>query len=144
MTATNFLKQLRHDEIVAAIREAEKKTSGELRVFISHKKIEHAVTAAQRHFMSLGMQKTRERNAVLIFVAPRTRKFAVVGDVEVHARCGDEFWNELAAEMSGHFRQSEFTRGLVHGLNKAGELLARHFPRRPDDRNELSDEVAHD
>ena len=90
------------------------------------------------------MQKTRERNAVLIFVAPRTHKFAVVGDVGVHTRCGEQFWNEMAAEISGHFRQSGFTRGLVHGIKKAGDLLAQHFPRRPDDQNELSDDVAHD
>jgi uncharacterized membrane protein len=144
MKARQFLDRLRHDEIVAAIREAEKTTSGEIRVFVSHKPIEHPVAAAQAHFLRLGMQKTRERNAVLIFVAPLTHKFAVVGDVGIHTRCGDPFWQELAAEMSGHFRGSEFTRGLVHGVKKAGELLARHFPRRPDDQNELPDDVAHD
>jgi len=144
MKAKQFLSQIAHDEIVTAIREAEKMTSGEIRVFVSHKTIEHALRAAQRHFVRLKMDRTGERNAVLIFVAPATCQFAVVGDVGVHTRCGDAFWQELAGEMSGHFRRSDFTRGLVHGIRKAGELLARHFPHSPDDQNELPDDVAHD
>jgi uncharacterized membrane protein len=144
MKAQQFLKKIRHDEIVAAISEAEMKTSGEIRVFISRKLIDDPVPAAQAHFVAMGMEKTREKNGVLIFVAPRASKFAVIGDAGVHARCGDDFWTQLAREMSGHFRQSEFTTGIVHGVKKAGELLAQHFPRRPDDTNELSDEVGHD
>jgi uncharacterized membrane protein len=144
MTAGKFLKQLRHDDIVAAIREAEGKTSGEVRVFISRKLVTDAVGAAQAHFAQMGMEKTRERNGVLVFVAPRSHRFAVVGDMGVHTRCGESFWQELAAEMSGHFAKSEFTSGIIHSVKKAGELLARHFPRRPDDVNELPDKVAHD
>jgi uncharacterized membrane protein len=144
MKTHDFLKQLRHEEIVAAIREAEKKTSGEIRVFVSRKPVETPVSAAQAHFDRLQMRNTRDRNAVLIFVAPLTHKFAVVGDQGVHARCGDQFWLQLTEEMSGHFRQGDFTGGLVHGVKKAGDLLARHFPCRPDDQNELPDEIAHD
>ncbi len=139
-----FLKQLRHDDIVAAIREAEKKTSGEIRVFISRKKNDDAVATAQAAFVRLGMTKTHHRNGVLIYVAPRARKFAVIGDEAVHKRCGDEFWQSLAAEMSGHFKKSEFTQAILHGVHKAGELLAQHFPRRPEDRNVLPDGIAHD
>ncbi len=138
------MSQLRHDEILGAIRQAEQKTSGELRVFISHKRVEDPVKAAQAHFLRLGMQKTRERNAVLIFIAPLTRKFAIVGDTAVHARCGDSFWRDLAGEMSGHFHKEEFTQGLVHGIRKAGDLLAQHFPHRPDDKNELPDDIVRD
>ena len=144
MKPRDFLNQLQHDAIVAAIREAERKTSGELRVFISHKRLDDPVAAAQRAFVKLGMAKTREHNGVLIFVAPRAHKFAVIGDSAVHERCGDEFWRQLAAEISGHFRQAEFSQGILHALRKAGELLAQHFPPRPGDRNELSDEVAQD
>jgi uncharacterized membrane protein len=144
MKARDFLKQLRHEEIVTAIQAAEKLTSGEIRVFISRHPVEEPVPAAENHFTALGMEKTRDRNGVLIFVAPLTHKFAVIGDSAVHARCGKEFWTELAREMSGHFRKSEFTTGIVHGVHKAGELLAAHFPRRPDDTNELSDAVETD
>ncbi|MCU0783356.1 MAG: TPM domain-containing protein [Verrucomicrobia bacterium] len=144
MNAKAFFKQLRHDDIVAAIREAERKTSGEIRVFISHKKIQSAVAAAQAAFAHLGMAITSERNGVLIFVSPRTQKFAVIGDAGVHNRCGDEFWQSLAAEMTGHFKRSEFSQGIIHGVHKAGELLAQHFPHRRGDRNELPNRIAHD
>jgi uncharacterized membrane protein len=144
MKAKEFLKQLSHEEIVAAIREAELKTSGEIRVFISHKPVEEPVAAAQAQFKRLGMTKTRERNGVLIFVAPEARRFAVVGDKGVHRQCGEEFWRELAAEMAGHFKQGDFSQGIIHGVRQAGRLLAEHFPHRSDDTNELSDEVEHD
>jgi uncharacterized membrane protein len=144
MKPKEFLNQLRHDDIVAAIHDAEHKTSGQIRVFISHKQVDDAVAAAQKIFGKLGMAKTRHRNAVLIFVAPRAHKFAVIGDEAVHQRCGDEFWQALAEAMSGHFKKSEFTEGIIHGIRKAGELLAAHFPRNPDDRNELPDRVEHD
>ncbi len=144
MKAREFVNQLRHHEIVKAIREAEERTSGEIRVFISRQSIKDPVSAAQAHFLQLGMQKTRDHNGVLIFVAPRAHQFAVIGDAGVHARCGEDFWKQLAHEMSGHFRKSEFTTGIVHGVRKAGELLAQHFPKRPGDSNQLSDEVETD
>ena len=144
MKAKEFLDQLHRAKIVAAIREAEKKTSGEIRVFISRKSIENPLEAAQGHFVEMGMEKTLERNGVLIFVAPRTHKFAVVGDVGVQTHCGDTFWTELAQEMSGHFKKSDFTSGIIHGVRKAGDLLAQHFPRKPGDKNELPDEVEGD
>jgi uncharacterized membrane protein len=144
MKARQFLSKLQHDAIVAAIREAEKGTSGEIRVFVSRRAVEEPVAVAQAHFLRMGMDKTRHRNGVLIFVAPTSHKFAVIGDASVHRQCGDAFWRELSDEMAGHFRKGEFTSGLVQGIRKAGHLLARHFPASPDDGNELSDEVAHD
>ena len=144
MKARAFLDQLRHDEIVAAIREAERKTSGEIRVFITRKSVTDPVAAAEAQFAELGMTKTQERNGVLIFVAPVAQKFAMIGDEAIHARCGPEFWNTVAAEMSEHFRHAEFTRAIVAGITKAGELLAQHFPRRSDDRDELPNRVEGD
>ena len=125
-----FAKHLHHDGIVAAIRDTEHKTSGEIRVCISPKHIDDAVAAAQAEFLRLGMNQSKARNGVLIFVAPRAHKFAVIGDEAVHAKCGTEFWRQLADAMSGYFRKSEFTPGIIHGVQKAGELLAEYFPRR--------------
>ena len=129
MHPKKLIKQLPHDTLVAAIREAEQKTSGQIRVLISHKSVDDPVAAAQKEFVRLGMTKSPERNGVLIFVAPRTHKFAVIGDAGVHAKCGDEFWQELAKAMTDYFRKSEFTEGIIHGVRKAGELLAEHFPK---------------
>jgi uncharacterized membrane protein len=132
MHSGKFTKHLHHDNIVAAIREAEQKTSGEIRVLISHKSVADPVAAAQKEFVRLGMNKSPERNGVLIFVAPRIHKFAVIGDASVHVKCGDVFWQELAKAMTDYFRKSEFTEGIIHGVRKAGELLAAHFPRNRD------------
>lgn len=133
-----------HDRIVAAIVSAEQKTSGEVRVLVSRRTTDDAVADAQRHFERLGMTATKERNGVLFFLAPQSRAFAVIGDTAIHARCGDPFWRDVAEAMSTHFRRGDFTGGLVHGIARAGELLAEHFPRSPDDRNELPDKIEED
>ena len=129
MHPKKLIQQLPHDTIVGAIRDAEQKTSGEIRVLISHKSVEDPVADAQKEFVRLGMTNSPEKNGVLIFVAPRTHKFAVIGDAGVHAKCGDVFWQELAKAMTDYFRKSEFTEGIIHGVRKAGQLLAEHFPR---------------
>ncbi len=144
MTPDEFLNQLNHDDIVAAIKSAESKTSGEIRVFISHKHRTDALAAAQRRFAKLGMTKTRERNAVLIYVAPLAKKFAIIGDAAVHAKCGEPFWKEVAAAMEKHFRKGEFTQGIIEAIRRAGELLAKHFPPKSGDCNELPDSVETD
>jgi uncharacterized membrane protein len=141
MKHRHFIAKLDRQLIESAIRAAELKTSGEIRVIIHRKPVADAVAAAQGEFLRRGMQKTRDRNAVLIFVAPTSQNFAVIGDEGVHRQCGDTFWPELAARMTEHFKAGRFTDGLVQGIGRAGELLARHFPRRPDDRNELPDAV---
>jgi uncharacterized membrane protein len=124
-----FSKHLQHDGIVAAIHDAERSTTGRIHVSISAKHVDDAVAAAQKEFLRLGLNQSPGRNGVLIFVAPRAHKFAVIGDEAVHAKCGEIFWRQLADAMSSYFRKSEFTPGILHGVKKAGELLAEHFPR---------------
>lgn len=142
MRTKDFLSRLDHDRIVAVIAAAERNTSGEIRVFVQRGDIGgDALPLAQQKFQSLGMHKTAERNAVLILVAPRVQKFAVVGDEGVHQKCGTEFWDKLVADMRTHFVQEEFTEALVKGIAETGTLLARYFPRGADDRNELPDDV---
>lgn len=137
----SFETQLDHVRIGRAIAAAELRTSGELRVVVHQYPAVDALAAAKDEFSRLGMNGTRERNAVLILVAPLSRTFALYGDVGVHAKCGPVFWEEVAGAMSEHFKREAFTDGLVHALERAAELLALHFPRRSDDRNELSDDV---
>ena len=141
MKKSTFIKQLDHPAIEAAIARAEATTSGEIRVAVMHRPAPDPVAAAQALFNRLGMAKTRERNAVLLFVAPESQTFAVIGDVAVHQKCGQPFWEETAAAMAGHFRGGHFTAGLLQGIERAGALLAAHFPHRPDDTNELPNQV---
>jgi uncharacterized membrane protein len=142
MRTREFLTKLEHDRIVAAIREAESKTSGEIRVLIQRGKSKSdPLVAAQKKFHRLGMHKTRERNAVLIFVAPRVHKFAVVGDNAIHERCGVEFWQRVVETMRVHFRNEKFNDALIDAVNEVGRVLAGHFPRTSASANELPDEI---
>ena len=127
--------------VVAAITAAETRTSGELRVFISSAKVEEPVVAAERQFERMNMTQTTARNGVLIFLAPASHTFAVVGDKGIHEKCGDRFWQELASAMNEQFKRGDFTQGLVLGIERAGALLAEFFPRQLDDRNELPNRI---
>jgi uncharacterized membrane protein len=144
MKPKEFLDKLSDDAVVAAIGQAEARTSGEIRVFVSHRKVDDPVAAAHAQFARLKMDRTRDRNGVLIFVAPTSQTFAIVGDAGVHERCGQGFWTAVAAEMRERFARAEWTDGVVHAIRKAGDLLAEHFPRRADDVNELPDRVERD
>jgi len=143
MRTKEFLSKLEHDRIVKAIRDAESKTSGEIRVFIQRGELDvDPVAAAQKRFYRLGMQKTAERNAVLIFVAPRAHKFAILGDKAIHQRCGEDLWQRLVNQMREHFRKQNFTDAIVDAIHEIGDTLAAHFPRRSTSTGGLPDEVA--
>jgi uncharacterized membrane protein len=144
MKLNSFLRQLDAHRIEAAINDAESRTSGQIRVFISRKKTSEAFERAKARFLALGMDKTRERNAVLIYFAPRSHGFAVVGDTAVHERCGDAFWQALIAAMSEALRREAFTEAVILAVEKCGALLSEHFPHEPGGSNELPDEVEHD
>jgi len=141
MRTREFLGKLEHDRIAKAIATAEATTSGEIRVFIQRGNVADAVSDARAQFERLGMTQTRERNAVLVFVAPRAQKFAVIGDRGVYEKCGEPFWEALTQAMRPHFQAQHFTDAIVHAVREAGSLLTQHFPRRPDDRNELPNAV---
>jgi len=142
----NLLPQVPHVDdvrVVAAIAEAEAHTSGEIRIVLSRQSVADPVAAAEEQFERLEMMNTTDRNGVLIFVAPSSHTFAVIGDQGVHEKCGQDFWRTLTDAMSAHFKQGKFTDGLVLGISRAGALLAEHFPRRADDPNELPDHIEH-
>jgi len=145
MKHAEFISQLDSARIVAAISAAEKKTSGQLRVFISRRKCPDALAAAAKHFKSLGMEKTRERNGVLIFVAPKSRTFAICGDTAIHERCGEGFWTAVRDEMTAHLKELRYTDAILHAISRAGELLGAHFPPASGPvADELPNDIAHD
>jgi len=142
--ADAFVEALDDERIVAAIREAESRTRAEIRVHVAQDAAEDAQAAGARAFEALGMTQTAERNGVLLFVAPASRRFAVLGDVGIHERCGDGFWADVAQAMAAEFRASRFTEGILAGIAAVAAELARHFPRTAGDgdRNELPDAVS--
>ena len=142
MRTKEFISRLDHDRIVQAIRDAERRTSGEIRVYLQRGELKKDVlTLAQERFHRLGMHETNARNGVLIFVAPRVHQFAVVGDEAIHQRCGNELWEAVVAKMREHFRSERFSDAIVDATHDIGEVLARHFPRQSGDTNELPDRV---
>jgi uncharacterized membrane protein len=140
----HFFSKLDSDRIVGAIADAEKRSSGEIRVHVTRRKPSDLEERARRRFELLGMTRTAHRNGVLIYIAPKLRRFQILGDSGIHEKCGDDFWKETAAAMEERFRRGDFTEGLLHGIAKVGEILAAHFPREAGDRNELTDEVTED
>jgi uncharacterized membrane protein len=139
-----FVASLDDERIVAAIREAEARSRGEIRVHVAEREVADPRTEAAFVFERLGMDKTAERTGVLLFVAPESQSITVIGDREAHERCGEAFWTAVVEAIREEFRAGRYTEGLVAGVRAVGEELARHFPRRPGetDRNELPDGVS--
>jgi uncharacterized membrane protein len=146
MRLKRFLDQLDHDRIVAAIQAAESCSRGEIRVHASSRAVLDVQKAAAEQFEKLGMAGTAEGTGVLIFVAPLSRSFAILGDHGIHARCGADLWREVAAAMERDFRSGRFGEGIVKAVERAGEVLAQHFPRQEGvaDKDELPDTVSED
>jgi uncharacterized membrane protein len=139
-----FLSRLDHRRVADAIAQAEQKTSGQIRVHVTHRKPDKLEERARRRFELLGMTRTRRRNGVLIYIAPKLRRFQILGDAGVHEKCGDDFWKETAAAIEAHFRKGQFTDGIVAGIERVAALLAEHFPKEAAGSNELPDEVTED
>ena len=141
MSFSFFTPSIDHDRVVAAIALAELNTSGEIRVLVARHRVKDPVASAQAYFDKLGMAASQHRNGVLILVAPRSKRYAVIGDSGVHDKCGDSFWTGVAEAMGGYFREGKFTEGIVHGVERAGQLLARTFPRNPGDATSVAPSV---
>ena len=134
------MKPLDAARVEAAIRAAERRTSGELRVAVARFFLGRDVQrAAHRTFARLRMDRTKRRNAVLIFVAPVGRRCAVVADEGAHAAVEPAFWASVVEKMVARFRAGDLTGGIEAGIQEIGDRLAGPFPIDPDDINELPD-----
>ncbi|MBP8823116.1 MAG: TPM domain-containing protein [Flavobacteriales bacterium] len=125
-----------------AVRQAEQRTSGEIRVHLDVAILDDVLDHAAFVFNDLGMANTRERNGVLLYVSVPGRRVAVVGDTGIHAKLGDAYWQGVLEVVLGHFREDRFCEGLCMGVHLLGEKLQEHFPFQRGDRNELSDDIS--
>ena len=132
------------DAIAAAVHEAERTTSGEIRVHLERRVPKGAdVLARARHvFTHLKMDATAERNGVLVYLAVEDRKLAIVGDEGVHARVGEAYWPRVRDAMVERLRAGAPREAVVHAVMDVGLVLQKFFPRRPGDQNELRDDVS--
>jgi uncharacterized membrane protein len=129
--------------IVKAIRHAEHQTSGEVRVYVESRcSWVDAIDRTAEIFYSLKMEKTEQRNAVLVYVAVKDRQLAVFGDEGIHTKVGDEYWNNVVGEMLASFNTNNYAEGISNCVIQIGDALKTHFPfNRETDKNELPDEI---
>jgi uncharacterized membrane protein len=129
--------------VIAAIQEAERQTSGEIKVHIEKNcATPDVLERAKEVFVLLNMHQTEAHNGVLFYLAYEDRKFAILGDKGIHERVASDFWNSAKEHVFAHFAKNQYALGLKEGILEAGQQLKTHFPRRPDDINELPDEIS--
>ena len=129
------------EQITAAIAEAEKLTSGEIRIAIDKHCPGDAYDKATSYFFKLNMDKTRQRNGVLIYLAHVDHKFAIIGDRGIDRAVPRDFWETAQIAMKAHFASGNFALGLIAGIHLAGEKLAMFFPFEGGDINELPNDI---
>ena len=141
--AKSFFTEEENHTIVKAIRHAENQTSGEVRVFVESRcSWVDAIDRAVEVFFSLKMERTEQRNAVLVYVAIKDRQLAVFGDEGIHQKVGDEYWNKVVAEMLASFNTNNYAEGISNCVIQIGDALKTHFPyNRETDKNELPDTI---
>ena len=128
--------------MLEAVREAERMTSGEVRVFIESRcRYVNAVDRAKEVFHALKMEATRERNAVLLYVAMRDKQLALWGDTGIHEKVGDDFWKTKVTEILHHFKKDNYARGIATIVREIGAVLGRYFPHVDGAKNELPDDI---
>ena len=138
----DFLSKAEEQEIVLAIVEAEKNTSGEIRVHIEEHTEKLPLERAQEVFFKLKMDETQDRNGVLFYVCVSDKKFAIIGDKGINEAVESDFWDCTKDTVIANFKEGNFKKGLVEGILRAGERLNKYFPYQSDDTNELSNEIS--
>jgi uncharacterized membrane protein len=141
-TAKNFFTDEQQEDLRLAIMNAELDTSGEIRVHIENTCPGEVMDRAMVIFQKLEMEKTDNRNGVLIYLAVKNRKFAIIGDEGIHRIVTETYWDSIKNKMLEHFRENRFTEGLIEAITDTGKQLKKHFPYKTSDVNELSDEIS--
>ena len=137
-----FLTPLQEQEVIEAIKLAEKNTSGEVRVHIEKSTEKPPMERALEVFHFLKMDTTKLKNGVLFYIATESKKFAILGDKGINEKVPDNFWDEEKQLLLSLFSKGEFSQGLIQTIIKVGEKLNEFFPYQSDDTNELSDEIS--
>jgi len=142
MNAKKFFSTEQQRQIVDAIKAAELNTSGEIRVHVENHCKGDILDRSAVVFNMLKMDKTAARNGVLIYLAVEDKKFSIIGDEGINKMVEHDFWNDIKDEMAKHFREGDFTGGVVNGILRVGEKLKTFFPYQSDDVNELPDDIS--
>ena len=139
----DFLSAGEEQDIINAIQQAEKNTSGEIRVHIENHSEKPPLERAQEVFFQLGMDATQARNGVLFYVGVNDHTFAIIGDEGIDKAVENDFWDCTKDIVISHFKEKRYKQGLVEGVLRAGDRLQQYFPYSSDtDKNELSDTIS--
>ena len=138
----DFLTKEEEQEIVEAIRVAEKNTSGEIRIHIEKTTSKAPFDRALEVFHELKMNETQLQNGVLIYLAVADKKFVICGDKGINDVVSEDFWDTTKEVMAAQFKTGNFKQGLIDGITKAGHQLSTNFPWEENDTNELSNEIS--
>ena len=144
---SNAITILNHEEdqrVVEAIRQAELNTSGEIKVHIENRCKGDVEQRSLFIFDKLKLNETQLRNGVLIYLAVKEHKFAILGDEGINNVVEDGFWNDVKDLMLSHFKEGRFAEGLEQGIMRCGEKLKAYFPYQSDDINEIPDEISYE
>lgn len=142
-SANKFFTNSEKDAIVTAIRKVEIHTSGEIRVHVDDRCDENAYDRAVKVFQYLKMDKTIFRNGVLIYIAVKDRKFAIIGDEGIYKKVDDSFWSAIAQKLHIDFEAQHFAHGIIHAIDTVGATLINYFPNLDElERNELPDDIS--
>lgn len=138
----SFFTEEEDRAIVAAIKKAEKSSSGEIRIHLENRAKKDVEKRALKVFRVLNMHKTAQRNGVLIYLALQDQRFAIIGDEGINKVVPEGFWEDTAGILSTAFKNKEFVDGLSKAVLSIGEKLREYFPYQDDDENELPNEIS--
>ncbi|MDL2251731.1 TPM domain-containing protein [Odoribacter sp. OttesenSCG-928-J03] len=142
MSPEKLFTQQQKEAMVAAIQEAEKNTSGEIRIHIENHCKKEVLDRAVDVFAELKMHKTALRNGVLIYMAINDHKLAIIGDAGINAKVPEDFWDNIKNKLVESCQKGLITEGICEAVIRSGEQLKKWFPYQKDDVNELSDEIS--
>ncbi len=140
----HFFSEDEEKNIINAITEAEKETSGEIRLHIESKCAKDVLERAKEVFEDLKMHNTRHRNGVLVYIATEDKKMAIYGDEGIHDHVGQSFWDDTMKIMADHFKSGKFETGIIEVVTQIGHKLKSRFPHQEDDVNELKNDISYD
>ena len=142
--AITILNREEDQRVVEAIRQAERNTSGEIKVHIENRCKGDVEQRSLYIFDKLKLNETQLRNGVLIYLAIKDHKFAILGDKGINDMVEDSFWNDVKDLMLSHFKEGRFAEGLEQGIMRCGEKLKAYFPYQSDDINEIPDDISYE
>lgn len=130
-------------QIIEAVRNAERRTSGEVRVFVESRcSYMDAIDRAKEIFVELKMNDTVDRNAVLVYIALKDHQLAIFGDEGIHSKLGNDYWNAEVKKMISNFNKENYGEGIKEVVTDIGDALTQLFPYNNDtDKNELPDDI---